>query len=339
MPARTQTADLLKGIAALLMIQVHLIELFASKNIADSTTGKLLLFLGGPPVAPVFLFFLGYFIATSQKTTWQLIGRGVKIIILGLALNTALNLNLIISVFSGRYIVDILPYLFGVDVLPHAGLCILFIAVMKKVLNRHFLVPLILAFIAAIFGEVFLEHVPQQPFQLYTFAFFYGDGWWSYFPLFPWFSYSLAGIAFYKLSQQFDFSIFDSLKAKFIIGILFCLFLIFTGIYAVSVASDLQVYYHHGIQFFLWVIVFLVFYGFFTNELQQVAGGKVIFNYLEWLGRNITLIYVIQWILIGNIATEIYRTVASPAYLIISFFAILSVSSLIGYGYLRLKAK
>ncbi len=54
MPTRTQTFDLLKGVAVLLMIQVHIIELFADNVISTSQVGKVLMYLGGAPVAPVF---------------------------------------------------------------------------------------------------------------------------------------------------------------------------------------------------------------------------------------------------------------------------------------------
>ena len=67
MANRTQTADLLKGIAVILMIQVHIIELFANHTIFNSDYGKLLLFLGGPLVAPIFSILFGYFIASSKK--------------------------------------------------------------------------------------------------------------------------------------------------------------------------------------------------------------------------------------------------------------------------------
>ena len=61
-PLRNQTADLLKGIAVLLMIQVHVIELFSTDAINSSRIGHILLFLGGPPVAPVFAVIFGYYI-------------------------------------------------------------------------------------------------------------------------------------------------------------------------------------------------------------------------------------------------------------------------------------
>ena len=261
---RTTTADLLKGIAALLMIQVHIIELFASENIFSSNAGKVLLFLGGPPVAPVFLLFLGYFIASSQKTAKQLIIRGTKIIFLGLALNVALNLNLFIVVGKGEYPhINTFQYIFGVDILLHAGLSIIIIALSRKLIDKHIVVPLLLALSAALLGNLSSEISPGSEHKplLYLSSFIYGDSWWSYFPLFPWLSYSFAGIALYKVMQRFDFSYFSKLKSKIVIGVLFILFLIFTIQYAISVASELQSYYHHGIVFFCWTMVFLTFYG------------------------------------------------------------------------------
>ena len=59
---RSFTADLLKGMAVLAMIQVHLMELFARQEVYDSLTGKISLFLGGIPAAPVFMAVMGYFL-------------------------------------------------------------------------------------------------------------------------------------------------------------------------------------------------------------------------------------------------------------------------------------
>jgi len=56
---RNQTADLLKGFAVIFMIQVHVIEQFATQTLYDSLWGKISLFLGGPFCAPVFLAVMG----------------------------------------------------------------------------------------------------------------------------------------------------------------------------------------------------------------------------------------------------------------------------------------
>ena len=86
---RNHSLDLLKGIAVLLMIQVHVMELFASDAVSTSTVGKLSLFFGGAPVAPLFMIIFGYFIAKSNKSVRQLLARGVQIFVLGMALNIA----------------------------------------------------------------------------------------------------------------------------------------------------------------------------------------------------------------------------------------------------------
>ena len=129
---RNHSLDLLKGIAVLLMIQVHVMELFASDVISRSTIGKLSLFLGCAPVAPVFMLIFGYFIAKSNKSIRQLIVRGLKMFVLGMTLNNVLNLNLISSVYLGKLNVELMPYVFGVDILQFVGLALIIITPFKK---------------------------------------------------------------------------------------------------------------------------------------------------------------------------------------------------------------
>lgn len=339
MNKRTQTADLLKGIAVLLMIQVHIIELFATKQISDGYIGKFLLFSGGSFVAPVFAFFIGYFLANSKKSTKQLIGRGVVFFIVGIFLNLALNLNLMLSVKAGKYSIDLLPYVFGVDILPFAGLAIILLAILKKIITKNIYAAFTIAIVSAFFGHYFLRFVPGNIFLKYISSFFYGSSRWSYFPLFPWLAYPLIGLAFYQLKQQFNLEKAYNIMPKIGIMVLFLLFMAFTILYAISISSDLQAYYHHGFLFFLWTSIFLAFYSFFVNQINIIAGNFILVKYVKWLGKNVTLIYVIQWVIIGNYATEIYKTISSPIYLLSSFVLVLSIASLLGYVFIRVKAR
>lgn len=337
MDNRIQTADLLKGIAVLLMIQVHIVELLGSNEIFKSSIGGILLFLGGPPVAPVFSIILGYFLVFSKKSAKQLIIRGIKIICLGMFLNIALNLNLIISVSKGIYKIELLPYIFGVDILQFAGMAIIIIAVLKKVLEKSLLFVIVCIVISACLGNYLVDYIPENKILKYVSAFFYGSCEWAYFPLFPWLSYPFAGVLFYQIKKRFDFSFLNKPKLKLLLGIVFLLFFVFTINYAISVSSKLQAYYHHQIMFFLWMILFLVFYSFFINEVNKFFGDIIIIKYLKWLGKNVTVIYVIQWIIIGNTATEIFKSIASPLYLLMIFLIILFFSSGIGYFILWVK--
>ncbi len=339
MERRTQTADVLKGIAVLLMIQVHIVELFATESFYQSSTGKILMFLGGPPVAPVFMAILGYFLLSVNKTSIQLVVRGIKIFILGMLLNLALNFNLFIKVNSGKLVVDVWPYVFGVDILPFAGLSIICIALMKHLIEKKWWVIFIMFFISIWLGQFLIEFTPKSNFLKYMGAYFYGCTEWSYFPLFPWIAYPLSGIALSKIEQRYNFQVLYLLKTKITLGILFLVFFVSTITYAISIASNLTSYYHQDILFFSWTIIFSLFYSLFIHEINAWLGQTWMFQYFKWLGRHVTLVYVIQWVMIGNIATEIYKTVSCPVYLIFWYIGIISVTNCLTYLILKIKFK
>ena len=72
-------------------------------------------------------------------------------------------------------------------------------------------------------------------------------------------------------------------------------------------------------------------------EIFPVPAHKSkMFKYITWLGKNVTLIYVIQWIIVGNIGTAIYKTVVCPLYISLSVLGVIVVSSGIAYLVLKL---
>ena len=52
------------------------------------------------------------------------------------------------------------------------------------------------------------------------------------------------------------------------------------------------------------VILWAMSLRFLIHEFPSTYAG----TFLKWLGKNITLFYIIQWLIIGNIATAIYQT-------------------------------
>jgi hypothetical protein len=145
------------------------------------------------------------------------------------------------------------------------------------------------------------------------------------------------GMALYQLQQRYQIDVTLTTKTNQALAIGALLFVIFTIGYAITIASDLPSYYHHGILFFLWVIVFLSVYSVCVHAITERMGTTVLFRYLIWLGKHVTLIYIIQWIIIGNIATEIYKSIISPLYLALCFVGVLGASS--GICYVALKVK
>ena len=133
-----------------LMIQVHLMELFAQPAVLDSWAGRISLFLGGPPVAPVFLLVMGYYLAASQAEQRPPVVARIKLIGLGGLLNLGLNAHLLVKIGQGTIALDPRPYILGVDILFLAGASTMMLAVLRPVLRRPAVLAAVLAGLVAL---------------------------------------------------------------------------------------------------------------------------------------------------------------------------------------------
>ncbi len=301
---RNITADLLKGVAVILMIQVHILELFSLNDVLTSNIGSVLLFLGGPPAAPVFMIIMGYFIAKVNPELKSSLKRGIKIILIGLLLNTGLNLHLFIKIYQEEIIADPLPYLFGVDILFLAGLSIIVIGIVNEFF-RNKLTPLIILIIVLSIPEIFSSQWENFDFPYLT-AYLYSDAWWSYFPVIPWISYPITGYLFYLIWPDIKKHIRHEVSFLFIF-LVSLIILISTLQYGIRTASKLEVYYHHDILYFLFIINFMISWTLLFRFIANKYGNKIT-QFVRWVGINVTTFYIIQWLIIGNIATKIYKT-------------------------------
>ncbi len=304
--ARNGTADLLKGLAVILMIQVHILEQFAVDELHQTLIGTISLFLGGPPAAPVFLAVMGWFAIRSTKPVVAHVRRGLLLFAGGILLNAGLNANLLLSIYSGRFDLDPLAFLFGADILPLAGLSIILLAIIPKSFRNPVILTLLAAAVAA--PAPYLAGTGTESAFRYVTPFLWGEQWWSYFPLFPWFSYVLLGAAAERFLRNDSASKTISRPVRLIAACILSIVLISTHSFAVPHIVDLPAYYHHGILLMIWITAFLVVWTFTVHIVEGHAGTTMPVRYLKWLGRNVTSAYVFQWLLIGNIATEIYRT-------------------------------
>lgn len=329
--------DLLKGVAVLLMIQVHLTELFANQEFYDSFLGKVSLFFGGPPAAPVFMAVMGYFIAKSLSGTWQGVMRGFKLILYGFLLNCGLNLNLFYHIFKGELSIDPLPYVFGVDILFLAGISVIIISLLRPFLRNSLLGWLFIVIIAAS-ARLFIPAIAvNDPWVTYLMAYISSEAWWSYFPLFPWLAYPLAGYCFYLIYDKYSKA--EIPKSKLLItGMALLLVLAVTIQYGLNITTDLQLYYHHSITYFLWALLFLGLWIISFYLIQKALANNPVFTYLQWVGRNVTAFYVVQWLIIGNLATTIYKTVPA-GFLLLWFLGVTIVTTVIVWLYKRVPVK
>lgn len=302
--------DLLKGVAVLLMIQVHLMELFARQELYDGFWGKVSLFLGGPPAAPVFMAVMGYFLAKSRSGALTFIGRGFRLIVYGFLLNTGLNLHLFYHIFTGQSSLSPLPYLFGVDILFLAGLSIIVIALFRLILrDKVFFWLIAMLFVAS--ATTFLPAGNgNSSWSDYLLAYFYRATWWSYFPLFPWLAYPLAGYCYSLIYERYSQLIIPQTKLALAALVMLIPLAVFFP-FGFNVTTDLQAYYHHSVSYFLWALLFLGAWTILFHTLIKYLPENPVMKYLQWTGRNVTAFYVFQWLIIGNLATAFYKSVSA----------------------------
>jgi len=298
--------DVLKGVAVLLMIQVHLMELFARPDIYHSLAGKISLFLGGPPAAPVFMAVMGYFIAKQGADVMKNIYRGIRLIVYGFLLNIGLNLHLLYHIFTGEPDLNPLTYIFGVDILFLAGLSLILISLIRILLQDSLVAWLAVLLAVALSATIIPAGMARNQWSDYVFAYFFLDVPWSYFPLLPWFAYPLAGYCFFLFSGKYMKNVTNrQLLMATLAGLIPFIVFFRNGF---SITADLQAYYHHDFIYFLWALLFL---GLWTMLFRQVTtwipSGPVT-GFLRWTGRNVTAFYVFQWLLIGNLATAFYKS-------------------------------
>lgn len=312
--------------AVILMIQVHVMELFAQQDIFESGIGKLSLFFGGAPVAPLFLAIMGYYAFQSQKPLRSLIYRGVKLVLLGIMLNIGLNLHLLFKIVFANYQIHPLSLVFGVDILICAGCSIILIALLKKILIKQFWLVPVLIICVLIFSEFINNLQIQHPFYKYVIAIFGGLYKWSYFPIFPWLAYPLTGGLFFLLQDKIKLTT----NYLLLIAAAGFVYTIITFKYAMGISHQLMAYYHHEMLFYFWIIGFLIFWTCACRIFEKVIGSDILLNVVRFLGKKVTQVYIVQWLIVGNIATGVYKSF-TLIQSTLSFFIILIISFSVVY--------
>ncbi len=335
--SRNATADLLKGTACLCMIQVHLVELFVEKDFAATGLGRFCMFLGGPPAAPVFLAMMGYFIASFSKSAGQRAWRGLQVLGIAFLLNLGLNAHLLIRIKRGEFqFLNPMHYVFGVDILWLAGFSLLLLALLLRVMRRpmHWWEAAILTIIVAAATPLINETMDKTSGVARYFAACVGGTFsWSYFPLFPWFAWVSLGIVARRFIEEPGLAAVP-VNGRWI-AFVGCLGVtILGGSKTMAITNNLPEYYHHDLRFVIWTTTFLLVWTVGHHWIVGRLGDTRPLQFIRWLGRNITAVYVFQWLIIGNVATAIYQT-QSPARLLPWFVGVALLASLLTSGWNR----
>lgn len=304
---RLPLPDLLKGFAVFMIVPVHILEFFINAPGRESLFGKILLFMGGPVCVPVFMITMGYFVARNRKTPGQNFLRGIKIFTLGFHLNIGLNFHLLWKIVFSGWAYNPWEYILGVDIFYLAGLSLMFLSWLKSLKKGREWVALILFFgIAGLTGGMNSLVMPAG--ENYVIPFIAGAYSWSYFPLFPWLAYPLAGFAFFHFEAPVLLWVGRHKAATRLLLLIIAALVVAFGKSGVFTTIDLPAYYHHTFLFSLWATGIVILWAAFLRYLLPKWQDVSLIRFLRWLGKNITVFYIVQWLIIGNIATAIYQT-------------------------------
>jgi len=332
---RSRTADFLKGAALIAMVQLVLVEYFSQTSILNGLLGKISLFIGGPSAAPVFLAIMGYYIAHQRHTFRNDVIRGIKLMALGILLNAVRNAFTLFDIFSGKTNADLWHIVFGTDILILAGISLVAMAILIKILRGH-----VLAYLALIIVFLLLQYVippveKMMPNSVIL-PFFYGKYPNAQFPFIPWFAYVLAGYTFYLFKKFFVADQFKhSQTIKIILGLLSGILLVLTLPFGFGVSVNYTLFYHHGMLFFLFCVNYLFWWLLIANTIVARVDNKLT-GYLEFIGKNVTVFYVIFMILAGNFAV-LYQKRLDYLMLFIGFVILLTATSLFVWIWARMR--
>lgn len=296
--------DIAKGLAIVFMVLVHTTEYFyCGKN---PTFQAIAVFLGGPFAAPVFMFALGVGVNyTRDSSPKHFAKRGCHMLIMSYVYNLLVYAApYILKYFQtgdSGYLDTAVVELLNVDILQFAALTFITFAIIKK-FNLNTVQIIVYAAVVSVLG------------QFLTYSIILPDGWikrilgllWgsneaSFFPYCSWIVFPLVGYVFGKvlINCEYKKRLYRKIAAvaiptEFLLMAIAIYFAIDFG----QLTEDYHIaYYHMGIYANICFLAF-VFGWLSICYLISLHIPKGILAYLTKICKNITKIYVIQYILI-----------------------------------------
>jgi uncharacterized membrane protein len=302
--------DYAKTIAIFFMVIIHVIEELSTVDIDALPSGfweNFIQFGAGPLAAPVFIFAMGVGIVFSRhQEPIQLFKRGLKLWAAALCLNICRDVipRLIVSLISGsspewatlRY------QLFNIDILHFAGLAFILTALFKKIkVPVLALVPVGILMQAA-GNELSLAFKPTGIAEIVLSYFFNTGGDLSCFPLLTWYASLAVGILAGTIIKEYR----DHLKKIYSIGLWGGLSLLFGFVvgchyYDLDIrflhalyqdAFYRQTFFHFLYNTLIIIVVISLLYLITGKQKKNIA-------FFDFCGKNLTMIYLVQWMIIG----------------------------------------
>lgn len=223
---RAQFIDMLKGLALIVMIEVHVVNIFLSNELRSAWWFSYLNFINGL-VAPAFTFSSGMvFVLSLQKGVdelrkfgmkfWNKIGRLLLVFIAGYSIHTS---YLSLKKISNPQYPEMMKEFLRVDILQCIAVGLILLLLLRVLIKseKAFYVTLlvlnlfVLAFSPIAWSTDFAKFIPLG------IANYFNRIHGSLFPLFPWLAFILTGALFGKLYVEQRNKIGERLFSKYLI--------------------------------------------------------------------------------------------------------------------------
>jgi uncharacterized membrane protein len=272
--------DLLRGWALIIMIEVHIFNALLLLSLKDTSWFKLLTFINGL-VAPSFLFVSGFaFIISSErrieelrkfgKYFWNKLSRIGLIFLAGYSLHLPFfSFSKIINKTSAAHLIT----WFNVDILQCIALGLLLLLILRIVIkkDRLFYAVIISLTVLISFSSPVIWQIDFANYIPIFFADYLSQLHGSFFPVFPWLFFLLAGAIYSK----FYIDLRNAYREKEFIRkvFLYSLIPIFLGHLFLSDLFDLSIFSIHPNPLFLYerlgyVLVLASFFWYYSSQRE-----------------------------------------------------------------------
>lgn len=306
---RIVALDLIKGMSVIGMVIIHTLLIFANvKSQSETAIGSFIVFLGRG--TSIFLICMGItFMTSSHQSLKSSIQRGGLLLIAAIFMNFMKFMIPVIFDFApdnfmqkyGWHAPIEQQYLYLVllgDILQLAGMSLLFVGFIRKYVKNKYGILAIGLLIALVSREVSGINIDYPVINYLSDLLFSNDfPAYVYFPVFPWMSFIIIGMFCGKWYLELQYDSKQLFKNMLYIGLLFVALgapLVF--IYG---AYNYNSFYHMGpggvIYFAGWTLIFLWAIFRITSNSKENAVIRI----LKYCSRNLTSMYMIQWILIS----------------------------------------
>jgi hypothetical protein len=290
---RFEFLDLARGVTVFMMAPVHAAMMYSSPVIYDTLLIQFLAFMAEGPGAQLFMTLMGIYIALAKPIQFiHTLERAGKVFIAGYVLNF---FKFVIPFWIGimpRGLLnelqanDFLDLLSIGDIFHFAAIAFVITVFINRFLKQEAYI-IILIIIIAIISPVNIE--PNN----FLFQLLFAEPPHVFFPVIPWLVYPLTGLIIGRALKN------DELKTIKFTALFSVVLLLGYCLYRMNVrlggiASFYRTAWPETIRHISIVGISLaVYYG-----LQKYIRDSLFFTFLRYSGRNITRIYIIQWIVI-----------------------------------------